>query len=419
MKLELDDWQQEVLATEGKHNLAIRAGRQVGKSTVISILASNFAINNPNKLVMIVASTERQAQLLFEKTLGYMADNHKPEICRGKRRPTKHIIQLKNGSRIYCLPTGLTGYGIRGYTIDLFIADEAAFIPVEVFDAMTPSLSVSKGKIILLSTPFGKTGFFYDAFKEDSGYKTWHIRSTDCPRHTKEFLESEKKAKTDLVWAQEYLGEFVDELRQFFPDELIKKCMTIEKSQPFPFSIANNAKFLGVDVARMGGDQSVLFSIARNPDQTLFQIGMEITTKTLLPATVRLIKHLDSKYDYKRIYIDTGGLGVGVFDPLLEDDQTKRKVVSIDNASKSIDSDDRRKRLLKEDLYTNLLRLMEQGSISLFNDPEIFQSLKSVQYEYKDARIKIFGNYTHVAEALIRAAWCTKDKALNIWIRFN
>ena len=60
---------------------------------------------------------------------------------------------------------------------------------------------------------------------------------------------------------------------------------------------------------------------------------------------------------------------------------------------------------------------MERGELALLDDAEVFQSLKSVQYEYTDdGNIKLFGKYTHICEGLIRAAWGTKDKSLNIWI---
>ena len=65
---------------------------------------------------------------------------------------------------------------------------------------------------------------------------------------------------------------------------------------------------------------------------------------------------------------------------------------------------------------------MENKKIFLLQDPEIFQSLKSVQYEYTSDEkgkpiLKIFGNYTHTAEALIRLAYGVKYKPLNIWIK--
>lgn len=410
--MKLDDWQAQVLQTKG--NLCLRSGRQVGKSTIISIKAGEFAVNNRNKTILVIASVERQSYLLFEKILDYLVTNYKSMIKTGKWRPTKHVVRLKNGSVIHCLPTGLTGYGIRGYTIDLLIADEAAFIPEEVWTAVTPMLAVTKGDIWLLSTPHGKEGYFYRAFS-DPAFTTFHVSSEDCPRRDDEFLKKERERMTKVQYAQEYLGEFVDELLQFFPSSLIKECMSVDKGAGY---LHGRDKFLGVDVARMGTDQSVMISVDRHGDR-LRMFDMLITEKSHLTETIRLILDKDKIWNYRKIYIDDGGMGVGVFDPLLEHNQTKRKVVAINNARRSLDRDEsRKKKLMKEDLYNNLLRLMEQHKIELFDDPEIYLSLKSVQYEYTDdGSLKIFGNYTHIVEALIRAAWCVKDKTLNIWIR--
>ena len=77
---------------------------------------------------MILSATERQAYLLFEKVLYYLDDNYKTLIKKGKYRPTKTSIKLTNGSIIHCLPTGASGLGIRGYTVDLLIIDDIQFI---------------------------------------------------------------------------------------------------------------------------------------------------------------------------------------------------------------------------------------------------------------------------------------------------
>lgn len=416
-QLKLDPWQEEILNQSG--NICLRSGRQVGKSTIISIKAAEYSIKNPDKTILVIASVERQAYLLFEKILDYLLRKYPTYVRKGKYRPTKTKIYLTNGSQINCLPTGLAGIGIRGYTVDLLIADEAAFIPEEVWQSVTPMLAArKKSQIILLSTPHGKQGFYYDRFN-DSTFKSFHESSEDCPRIDKEFLAREKSRMTKAEYGQEYLGQFVDELQQFFPTALIKEAMTLDRSPSLAITLGD--RFLGVDVARLGGDETVLFAVRRINKEFLEQIDMQIDTMTLITATTKAVLHMDQIYKFKKIYIDDGGLGVGVYDPLREHDQTKRKVVAINNASRSLDhrpgKDPRRKKLLKEDLYANLLNLLETKKIKLFKDPEIFQSLKSIQYEYtEDKNVRIFGNYTHITEALVRAAWCMKDKSLNIFI---
>jgi len=44
-------------------------------------------------------------------------------------------------------------------------------------------------------------------------------------------------------------------------------------------------------------------------------------------------------------------------------------------------------------------------------------SLESIQFDYSDEKnLRIFGKYSHITEALIRAAWCIKEKGLKLFI---
>lgn len=383
----------------------------------------------------MIAAVERQAYLLFEKTLAYLYDNYKKEIKRGKNRPTKHKVMLKNGSVIHCLPAGLTGNNIRGYTINILIADEAAFIPEEVWTAMTPSLAMTGGKVWLLSTPHGREGYYYKCFQNPK-FSKFHVRTPDVldyPNRTKiqkedlrEHLTEAKKNKTRIEFAQEYLGEFIDELRQFFPDDLIDSRMYGKEGM----TEFMGPRFLGVDIARMGDDETVFFEVTKSHPEHLYMDNIEIIRNSMLTETTRRILRLDRSRNFKKIYIDDGGMGVGVFDPLIEHEQTRDKVVGINNAKRCIEQEDyiirnnkrkkitgKKTRLMKEALYYNLKNLMEKKMIFLHKNPELRQSLKSIQYEYTDdGRLKIFGKYDHIAEALVRAAWCMKDKSLNIFV---
>ena len=418
MEIKLDPWQQEVMETKG--NMVLRSGRQVGKSTVIGLKAAKYALENPKKLIMVISKTERQAGLLFAKILFNIQQIDKKAIKKGRgvgQNPTKHKIVLVNGSVIHCLPAGDTGFGIMGFTIDLLIADEAAFIPEEVWNSIIPALALTRGAIWLLSTPFVKQGYYYNCFS-DPTFTSFHTSSEDCPRKDEAFLEQQKKVLTRAQYAQMYLGEFVNELSRFFSDELIKKCCTLKR----PDSIRQERDyFLGVDIARMGEDDSTFEVINKINNKSLIQVESLTTSRTLTTDTTKKIIELNNKYDFKQIYIDSAGVGAGVLDQLLEEDDVRLKVEGVENASKNLDydgEDGRQKKMVKEDLYTNLLMLMEKGLIQLLDDLEIKNSLRSVQFEYSkiSGKMIISGIDTHHAEGLIRGAKCSKDKTLNIWI---
>ena len=428
--MKLDKWQKQVLKTKG--NICICSPRQMGKSTIISEDAGEYAIKNPKKVIMVIAHVERQALLLFEKILSYIYDNHKNIIKKGKDRPTKSKLKLTNGSIIHCLPTGDSGYGIRGFTIDRLYADEAAFINEDVWAAVTPMLATTGGDIILLSTPFGIENYFYRMF-HNKKFTRIHvdpeevIKGREEPQKTNliEFRKDEKERMTKLQYQQEHMGLFVGGIQRFFPDDLIEKSCILSQSSKEVGSMTTVTPgrdcFQGIDIARMGGNETVLISMNRINREMLIQIDIEIPEGQLLTDTARLIIHKDKQLNHKKIYIDDGGLGVGVYDILFEDNQTKRKVVAINNARRSIDKeqdmkDFRKKKLLKEDLYNNLKNLMEKGKIKLFDTPEIKQSLRSIQYENTEGSLRIYGSYSHITEALIRAAWCVKDNSLKPYI---
>lgn len=425
--IELDEWQKEVLEHEG--NIALRAGRQVGKSTVIAIKAARYATRNPGQSIMIISSTERQAYLLFSKVLSYLLEHNKSQIKKGKDRPTKTEIKLVNRSIIRCLPTGLDGLGIRGYTVNLLIADEAAFIPQDVWPAITPMLSTTGGHIILLSTPFGKSGYFYERFNDDD-FKKWHINAESVadarPEPQRTYMMNhqakERERMTTLQYAQEYLGEFVDELRRFFSDEQVRKVCILKRNE----SIPKGEFYLGVDIARMGDDESTFEIINKINKKEFEHIESIVTKKTLTTQTFDEILYLNRKYSFKKIGIDagSGSLGVGILDFLIREPEVKRKVIALNNRQRDLDHEGEKKiTLLKEDMYLNLLAMMEKGYIKLLDDDEIIASLRSVQYEYiirgaSQNRMKIFGDYTHIVEGLIRSCWLANEKHLNSFISY-
>lgn len=425
--LTLDDFQKRYIYDEIKtgkptNNLLI-CGRQVGKTTAMSIKAGELAIHLYKKgdKILIIALTERQAFNIFFKTLNYLQARYPKHIATGKDKPTMHKITLKNGVTIECQPTGLTGAGIRGLTVKKLIVDEASRIPQEVFDAITPMLSVSGGSIDVASTPCGKKGYFYECSLRDDFVKEY-VSAEDCPRHDKEFLKKEKETKSSLVYAQEYLGMFLDDLLRLFSDELIKQSCILKRRE------GGGRFYLGVDVGGLGEDLSTFEIFDKVSERRIEQRDNLTTKRTYVTDTVKKILMLERGYKFKLIGIDNGGLGVGVFHPLLKESAIRHKVIGLNNAQKDLDRDGKKKTsLLKEDMYFLTQSLMEQKILFLLDDDAIIESLMSIQYELvidenKKTKYRIYGSdngkYTHITEGIIRAVYLAfSDKSLKVWAR--
>jgi hypothetical protein len=273
----------------------------------------------------------------------------------------------------------------------------------------------------IASTPCGKVGFFYKC-SLDERYKKFYVSAEDCPRHEKSFLDNEKGRLSALAYAQEYLAVFTDELRRLFSDELIKEICSLKRSEILTFK--SSKYYLGCDIAGLGEDECTFEVLERLPDKRIMHKENIIEKRNLTVDTARRIISLNQKYRFYKIGIDDAGVGFGVYSELMNNDETKRKTLALNNASRPIDKDgEKSKKLLKEEMYFNLLMLMETKKIKLLDDDEIKASLNSIQYEIvirekEKTKTRIFGSYSHITEGLIRAAWLAeKDKSLNIFIR--
>jgi phage FluMu gp28-like protein len=90
-------------------------------------------------------------------------------------------IELANGSRIVCLPG--KEQTIRGFSgVNLLVVDEAARVSEDLYQAIRPMLAVSGGRIILLSTPYGEQGFFYETWRNRENWHRAKVTAPECPR---------------------------------------------------------------------------------------------------------------------------------------------------------------------------------------------------------------------------------------------
>ena len=195
---EPDDWQAEALRSPSKRML-LNCSRQSGKSTTTAIIALHTAYFRPESLVLLLSPSLRQSRELFAKVSGFLKQiEPQPRPIEDNRLS----FSLDNGSRVVSLPG--SGETVRGFSAPaLVVEDEAAFCGDDLYIALRPMLAVSGGRLILMSTPNGRRGHFFEAWEGD-GWERVEVRAEDCPRISAEFLTSERVALGDLWYRQEY-----------------------------------------------------------------------------------------------------------------------------------------------------------------------------------------------------------------------
>lgn len=218
-----DAWQAGCLRSAARRRLLL-CSRQSGKSTVTAALALHTALYHPPALVLLLSPSLRQSQELFRRVLDIYRTGDAP---MGSEQESALRLELQSGSRIISLPG--TEQTVRGYSgVALLVVDEAARVPDSLYYAVRPMLAVSAGRLVCLSTPFGKRGFFHHEWTEGQGWERTCITADQCPRISAAFLAEEQASLGDWWYRQEYGCEFVETTDQVFSYEQVTSAVSAD-----------------------------------------------------------------------------------------------------------------------------------------------------------------------------------------------
>lgn len=228
-----DPGQERVLSWDG-NRLLLNWCRQSGKSTITAIRALHRAVHFPHSLVLLVSPSLRQSSELFRKVTAFL---HLLPVRPHLVEDNRLSLQMENGSRIVSLPAKESN--VRGFSgPSLIIEDESARVHDDLYLAMRPMLAISGGAHILMSTPFGKRGHFYEAW--ENGGDSWdriEVTADQCPRITPAFLAEERRTMPTLWFSAEYNCEFCDTVDMVFSTEDIMAAIS-DEVQPLFFTEA-------------------------------------------------------------------------------------------------------------------------------------------------------------------------------------
>lgn len=363
----------------------VRSGHGVGKSWLMARLAIWFlTVYKPSKVITTAPVWSQVEKILWKEIrLAYSESiaNLGGEILQTEWKVSEDCfaIGISTNEKIDQRQYGATQ--MQGYHSPnlLFLLDEAAGVPSEIWMAATSLLTSDNNKIIAIGNPASPSGTFFDAFKSPIWNKI-HISCFDHPNVregrmiipgcvTKDWIDERKIewGEDSPLYKAKVLGEFPTESS----DTLIPLSW-VERAVENSLAVKDGVIRLGCDVARYGEDETVIY----HRDGLHFELEEVTNKKSTTDTTGRLIS-THNRLVASVSAVDDTGVGGGVTDMAKE---RGIQVEPINFGSPAIDSE--RFANLKAEMYWMLREEFEKTTLSIPSDSILINQLASIRYGY-------------------------------------
>lgn len=216
-----DPWQADLLRSRSR-KIILNCSRQSGKSTTCAALGLHESIYRRPSFGLVIAPTQDQSSELMLKFDEFRGAVELPSDYLST--DTKLAVRFANGNRFIARPG--SEKSARSFSaVTLLLEDEASRVLDVLYNTVRPMLAVSNGRHILMSTPFGKRGHFWNIWSEQRDlWEAHEIPAEMCPRITKEFIAEEKR--TNPWFEQEYHCAFTENIDSVFSYDLIAEAIS-------------------------------------------------------------------------------------------------------------------------------------------------------------------------------------------------
>ena len=279
--------------------LIARWSRQCGKTVFSEIMLIEY-LCKPNTFNAYISPTFSQGKKVFAE-LTQLLDS--TGIIR-KANAADLKIESVYGSTLKFFsmesPTAIRGNTVSG----ILVMDEAAFFPTQLSDGSDPYYNVifpiikaRKPKVLVISTPCGRQGMFYDlylkAFNEEKGYYQLTATIYDDDLITDEEIEELKRGYPPLAFKQEFEVEFLDNALTVFPN--FQNC--------FDGHFEKGKCWIGIDPSSVGEDNTILSVI--NQDNVVRQHKIDGSLDQKYDKIAKII----NEYNPVATYIENNSIG--------------------------------------------------------------------------------------------------------------
>ena len=264
---------------------------------------------------------------------------------------------------------------IRGNTVSgILVMDEAAFFPTQLstgedpyYNVIFPIIKARKPKVLVISTPNGRQGMYYDlylkAFNGEKGYHQLTATIYDDDLITKEEIDELKRGYPPLAFKQEFEVEFLDNALTVFPN--FSTC--------FDGHYNGGKCWIGIDPSSVGEDNTIVSVI--NVDNQVKQYKIDGTLDQKYDKIAKII----NDYHPVATYIENNSIGEVManeikkklirksnFYAFTTTNETKKQYISllaVDIANNAIHFEEDN-RLLYSELSTFTFKLTKTGNIT-------------------------------------------------------
>ncbi len=398
LRFEPDGWQQEALMDLADNpKVSIKSGQGVGKTGMEAAALLWFLTCFPYPRVVATAPTRQQLHdVLWAEIDKWMS---RSPLLNEILKWTKTYVYMKgNEKRWFAVArTATKPENMQGFHEDnmLFIIDEASGVADPIMEAILGTLSGTNNKLLMCGNPTKTSGAFYDSHTRDRKlYRCHTVSSMDSTRTNKENIDSlvRKYGWNSNVVRVRVRGEFPNQEDDVFIGlDLIESCGS--KIYELPKERMHPQIIFGVDVARFGDDETVIYRNTRGK----LKIAAKHRGQDLMATCgyiVQQYKKIIREFpEYEgRIYvnIDDTGLGGGVTDRLREikrEQGLSRMFIIPINAAEKIETDTYTGKEAAEHynnltthMWATLKDLLENKDIEIEDDDETFAQLSSRKY---------------------------------------
>lgn len=401
-------------AVQANRYTAVKSCHGPGKSYTAAQLICWWIANKPDPFVVTSAPTSHQVRTILWREIkrakerpdlplkGKITQGQVPEwkdetgeILAFGRKPADYLDQQEAASAFQ---------GIHAQSL-LVVLDEGSGIPDWLASACENLITNEESRLLIIGNPDNPVSYFARAFKPGSDFATISIPAHQTPNFTAEKHEISKDLQARLtseIWVSERAkrwgtqspmyqskvnAEFptVTDDTVFTPQHMaqaianeLEAPQILAKKGPFASNdIMKPGVRLGMDVARLGSDETVVYQNYFGHTRMVARWSKKDTMETV-GAYRRLLNNGNSPTTSPPTVIDVNGLGAGVYDRLRE---LNYNVIPFNGGEKAYNPTKYRNR--RSEAYWETRELFEQGAIDIETDDEDLQA-ELLETHFKD-----------------------------------